>query len=345
MRNLRKTRKRGGMSISTILECVAPFESLAKCTNEFVKRQNFLVVEVPGDGNCFYHTLAKYYQLSKPPGSAPTPTHQQLRQIVVDKIEEDLDEAKNSIIINTSNIPNNAPPEDKEVLEMAKYLEALEDLREDGIWNSDNADVISQYAAKALNLRIKIYDRRTARPATKRLLSRFPNGREVHQDVPAESAKIICYTFDPDVGDGVGTVHMFRVGNSHYKLLYPKGAPVAPKGRRVTAKKPTIYARKVNSINNTVAKMAAMKLNTRNTNKKVSKPSSPSRGPMTRSKTKVMKSRSPSPKRGDSRNRTSSLENALIKIALQESEEKSKKPKALNEHFFTALDAASFEEK
>jgi hypothetical protein len=61
-----------------------------------------------------------------------------------------------------------------------------------------------------------------------------------------------------------------------------------------------------------------------------------------------VKSRRPSPvrsKRGDSRNRTSSLENALMKIALQESEEKSKKPKALNENFFTALDAASFEEK
>ena len=143
--------------------------------------------------------------------------------------------------------------EDKEVLEMAKYLEALEDLREDGVWNSDNADVISQYAAKALNLRIKIYDRRQRRPATKRLLSRWPNGREVRQDVPAESAKIICYTLDPEVGDGVGTVHMFRVGNSHYKLLYPKGAPVAPKGRRVTA-------RKANLINNTVAKKVGVNI-------------------------------------------------------------------------------------
>ena len=339
MRNLRKTRKRGGMSLSTILECVPPFEILAKCTNEFVKRQNFRVVEVPGDGNCFYHTLAKYYQLSKPPGGAPTPTHQQLRKIVVDKIEEDLDEAKTSIIINTSNIPNNAAPEDKEVLEMAKYLEALEDLREDGIWNSDNADVISQYAAKALNLRIKIYDRRVRRPATKRLLSRLPNGREVRQDVPAESAKIICYTLDPEVGDGVGTVHMFRVGNSHYKLLYPKGAPVAPKAAPVAPKGRRVTARKANLINNTVAKMAAMKLNTRNTNKKVNKPN---RGPMTRSKTKVMTLRSPSPIRSKKgpRNRTSSLENALMKIALQES-----KSNKLNENFFKGLDAASFEEK
>ena len=63
---------------------------------------------------------------------------------------------------------------------------------------------------------------------------------------------------------------------------------------------------------------------------------------MTRSKPKVMTLRSPSPIRSKKgpRNRTSSLENALMKIALQES-----KSNKLNENFFKGLDAASFEEK
>ena len=258
MRNFRKTIKRGGMSLTTILECLPPFQSLEKCQAEFVKRENFLVVEVPGDGNCFYHTLAKYYTLSRIPGTPAPPTHQELRQRVVDKIEENIDDAKVGIIINTSNIPRNASAEDREVLEMAKYLEALEDLREDGVWSSDNADIVSQFAARALNLRIKIYDRKAPMKARRTLRSTFPNGRKVYQNTPAEPGKINCYTFEPEDGVDVGTVHMLRVGDSHYKLLYPRGAGVAPpKGRRVTAKKSNI-------VNNTVAKMAAIKL----TNKK-----------------------------------------------------------------------------
>lgn len=388
MRNFRKTRKRGGMSVSTVLECVSPFTGIAKCGDEFVKRENFIVVEVPGDGNCFYHTLSKYYELSRAAGSPPPPTHKELRKIVVDKMEEDIDIVKNALLINTSNIPHNATNIERATLEDRKYRAALQNLRKDGVWASDNADLVSQYAAKALNLTVKIYDRKAATKAHRRLMSIFPNGSRAYEDVPAAPAKIICYTFNPEVGDGVGTVHMFRVGDSHYKLLYPASAAVAPpRGRRSTAKKTNGAAGKPNVVNNTVAKMASIKLANKkvNTNKKVV-----TTGYATRSKTKarspsVTKARTPSleralkniaameakqaaeekkkattvkraeavtkraaAKKTLSRNRTSSLENALMKIALQESEEQAKKqtkPKNLDENFFAALEAASFEEK
>jgi hypothetical protein len=383
MRNFRKTRKRGGVSVNTVLECVSPFAGVAKCGDEFVKRENFVVVEVPGDGNCFYHTLAKYYELSRPAGAPPGPTHKELRKIVIDKMEEEFEIVKNGLLINTSNIPKNTSNAEREVLEDRKYRAALQHLRRDGVWASNNADLVSQFAAKALNLTIKIYDRKAAVKAHRRLMSIFENGTREYRDVPAEPAKIICYTFDPEVADGVGTVHMFRVSDSHYKLLYPGVAAVAPpRGRRATAKKANGAAGKPNVVNNTVAKMASMKL----TNKKVTnskkgattgyatrskaKATSPSRTPsmeralkniaaMEAKQAAEEKKKAAAAKRAEaaaakkataakkttSRNRTSSLENALIKIALQESEQEQKKKKQLNENFFAALEAASFEEK
>lgn len=342
MRNFRKTKKRGGMILSTVLECVPPFQTLSKCTKEFVKRENFKVIEVPDDGNCFYHTLAKYYQLSK--SLDKTPTHKQLRQIVVGKIENDIDRAKNSIIINKSNIPNNILYENEKAYEMAKYLEALDELREDGVWDSDTSDIVSQYAAKALNLEIKIYDMREARSSTRKIISRPSNSRPIYQNIPAEPAKIICYTFKPEIDKG--TIHMFRVTDSHYKLLYPKDATSATgttsatgatKGRRITSKKPAVSNNAVNAVK---------------TNKTLKSPTTRSKA-----KNKIILSNANKPKKviprrrstvklskkNELRNRTSSLENDLMKIAFQESKIQSNRGKPLNDTFFNALDSVNFE--
>jgi hypothetical protein len=78
-----------------------------------------------------------------------------------------------------------------------------------------------------------------------------------------------------------------------------------------------------------------------------------SKRPTTRSKSKqAHKSRSPSPykenkstKKRITRKRTTSLENNLMKIALQESKENSNirnKSKKINNNFFNALDEANF---
>lgn len=382
MRNFRKTRKRGGLSVSTVLVCVPPFKSMDKCEAEFLRQNNFVKIGIPGDGNCFYHALNRYYQLSNPPGSV-APTHLELRDRVVQEMEDNIDEASVGLIVNMSNIPNNASPANREVLEMAKYLEALEDLREPGVWNSNNADVVSQFAARALNIRLKIFDKRPPVRAKRTLLSRFANGREVYKNDPAEPAKIICYTFEPDGYGGAETINLLRIGNGHYELLYPRAAPVAPKGRRVTAKKANGGPGK-NLVSNTAAKLAAVKLSNKknNTAKKNNKS-----GPTTRSKAKAAaatvannsktrrkslenalklianmekkeaaatkkaqeaaKRAAAAAKKPAEKRRTASLENALMKIALQESEEQEKKNKQrraeLNSAFFEALEFANFE--
>lgn len=374
MRNLRRTRKKGGLSVSIELECVPPFQTLAKCEAEFLKQNNFMRIAIPGDGNCFYHALSKYYQLSRAPGAPKEPTHLELRERVVQTIEDNIDEARVGLIVNITNIPNNINVNEREVLEMSKYLEALEDLREDGVWNSDNADVVSQYAARALNIRIKIFDKRGAQKSVKRLMTIHKNGSKVYGNVPAQPAKIVCYTFEPEGYMRVDTINLLRVGDGHYELLYPKGAAVAPKGRRITSKK----VNNKNLVSNTVAKLAAVKLTNKknNTAKRNNK-----NGPITRSNaraTKVAVGNS-EPRRKSledalklvanmekkeaakkaamtakkaassktSKARTSSLENALMKIALQESEEQKiknkERRKQLNNNFFKALEFASFE--
>jgi hypothetical protein len=94
------------------------------------------------------------------------------------------------------------------------------------------------------------------------------------------------------------TVNMLRTNGSHFRLLWPRDAPVIPKAK-VSVKK--------------------------------SKEESPKEVPLVISRPKrsvtLKKSKAESPTRSKSvsRNRTSSLENALMKIALQESKE-TKKP-------------------
>ncbi len=323
MRNFRKTRKRGGLSVSIVLECLPPFKSMDRCEAEFLRQNNFMRVRIPGDGNCFYHALSRYYQLSNPPGSV-APTHLQLRDRVVQEMEDNIDEASVGLIVNMSNIPNNASPANREVLEMAKYLEALEDLREPGVWNSNNADVVSQFAARALNIRLKIFDKREAVPARRIRLSRFNNGREVFSTNPAQPARIICYTFEPDGYGGAETINLFRVGDGHYELLYPQAAPVAPKGRRGTAKKANGGPGK-NLVSNTAAKLAAVKLSNKknNTAKKDNKS-----GPTTRSKAKAAATAAVATVANNSKTRRKSLENALKLIANMEKKEAAAAKKA-----------------
>lgn len=251
MRNLRKTRKRGGFNTATVLNCVSPYATLGKCETEFLKLNNFKKIKVPGDGNCFYHALSKYYSLSNPPGSRP-PTHLQLRERVVDVMDDNFEEATVALIINTSNIPNNMGENDKKTIRTAKYLEALNELREDGIWNSDNADLVSQYAARALNVKLNIFNKMAPQAARRIHMRTTNNGTKIYEDFPAEPAKIVRYTFEPPGYAGAETINLLRVSDSHYELLYPKAVEAVPD---ITPK-----GKKTNAVKNLTAKVGKIEL-------------------------------------------------------------------------------------
>ena len=291
---MRKTRKHGGVSVNVVMECVKPYETASKCVTEFLKQYNFERIKTPTDGNCFYHTITKYLELTQ--GVQPSNKHKLLRKLVVDKMKENIDMIKPFIIINSNDISN------------AKYLEELDKLYEDGIWDSDTSDLVSQYAAKALNLKLKIYDVKNAIPSKNKIMGINKNGKKRIEKIPGEPRKIISYTFDSD--EAVATINMLRIADGHYELLYPSDAPIV-RPRRKTSKKSNI-------INNITNRINAIKLTNKNSKQRNDLITSR----MTRSKTKAI-ARSLTPAK------SSSLEKSLGKIASMESKEDKRKNKKI----------------
>ena len=207
---------RGAFS-STILECTGAFSTLPKCQIEFLRRFGFKWYNIPGDGNCFYRALAKHYELSLLPGhpALPPDYHKELREIVVLKMCEDIDRVKDVLGINATIV--------NEALKAVAYQKVLDDLRKDGLWNSDNADPVHEYAAIALDRRIRIFNKSESIPAKRIKLRRLDNGSFLYDVRPAQNAKIVCYIFNEGKRN-MGTIDLLRVGGSHYELLYPKNS-------------------------------------------------------------------------------------------------------------------------
>jgi len=221
MRNLRSTRKRGGFEAHTELVCEKPYSTPSACIKKFLDEHNFQRIPIKGDGNCFYRTIGTFLKLAQNASINVEVEKQVLRESVVDKMMENIDEVALSLAENEN------------------VWDQLEELRTDGVWDSDAGDVVTQYAAKALDMNIKIYDVKEATKAKTVILSRNNKGREVTKHKEAQSTKIISYKFESDVNNGV-TVNMLRVGDGNFELLYPKAAGImspARKGRTLTKKK------------------------------------------------------------------------------------------------------------
>lgn len=264
-RNLRKTRKNGGAIASTVLLC--PKLSYDTCLQKLLKDESFTRHRVPGDGNCFYHAIVKFFQLSDNVEFAGK-THLDIRNIVVDKMETDMNEVIPFLVVNNSNIEyiKNVNRNEYESALLVKYFESLETLREDGMWHSDIADLVSQYASKALNMTIKIYDFKAPEKAEKRFMTRKNNGTKVYNNIPAEPRKVVCYTFPPE-GVSHKTIHLLRIADGHYELLYKNDeiAPIASIRRR-----PKVAPVIPNIIANTSNKLKEMKINIATSNKTIS---------------------------------------------------------------------------
>lgn len=207
-----KKRKKGGMSVHTEMIC-GENQTPTKCLNTFLDEKEFIRIPTPDDGNCFYHTLTKFLQLSQN-SSLPSTYHKELRKLVVEKMMLDFDTVS-IYLVNNSN---------------KNTFEQLEELSKDKVWNSDAGDVVTQYAAKALDMNIKIFDLKKATKSKKIIVSRNEKGSEIINTKPAEPAKIISYLFNSDINTGI-TVNMLRIRDGHFELLYPKEAGVVPPRR------------------------------------------------------------------------------------------------------------------
>ena len=232
MRNLRKTRKRGGFQYEPNFYVCEMDVPVTDCITNFAAANNFIVVTTADDGNCFYDTLSKYgaysgnVRLNKP--------HMALRREII-----------NTMILNQAAY---APyfVEDKTVSPEGKAIEVnvgkeLRKFLRSKQWAGWMGDVIPQVAADILGVNIVIYD-----------------------VLPSNAIDRI--TIHPVAGAAATTVNMLRTNGSHFRLLWPRPlaaaallapavAPaVAPtiapaSARRVTARKvspiPSVTVRKL----------------------------------------------------------------------------------------------------
>ena len=122
-------------------------EDLDRCITEFEDQTGYTFIDVEPDGNCFFHTLELYYQLSDP--GKPTPNYKVLRAIIVQHMIDHYD---------------------KYYYNYGVPLEDILDLSEDGEWDNDTGDLVVAAAADTLHLQLKVYDLQlgTRKPPTKK---------------------------------------------------------------------------------------------------------------------------------------------------------------------------------
>lgn len=114
----------------------------AACSNNVAKQLGMRIIKTIDDGDCFFDTLATYgwayhYERLERP-------HQELRQALVDYMEENMGEVAPYVIVNEN--------------EGETIDSMIQSLREDMVWNNDMGDLLSQTAAKAFRVNIYIYN-------------------------------------------------------------------------------------------------------------------------------------------------------------------------------------------
>lgn len=158
-----------------------------KCIKDFEDQEGFTFIDAEPDGNCFFHTLAMYYGFKHTNHIIiHRNLHMELRQHVVKYML--------------------ARYQDYEPLGIAK--EDIEEMGEDGMWNSDAGDLMPPAAATALQLHIKLYD---IVPGTR---------------TPYTKKRILLHHYPEEEGIPEDTVHVLRINKGQYGLLLP---PVQPK--------------------------------------------------------------------------------------------------------------------
>ena len=200
MRNLRKTRKKGGIQfVDNVFMCTpappgtSPYVAVNNCAQEFATAQGFQIVDTADDGNCFYDSLSKYGQRTGNP--ATNRPHMEIRRAVV-----------SFMIANQARFAPYLIPDDPKAPEptAAQITQRLRQYLKSRAWAGGLGDVFPQVAAEVLNLNITIYDVQD-------------NG----------NIRMIAMGTGPEGGPNpaLPTVDLVRTNGNHFRLLWPAAAP------------------------------------------------------------------------------------------------------------------------
>jgi hypothetical protein len=155
MRNFRRTRKHGGADV--VFVCLTGRTADNLCIKDFSDNAILQFEDVPPDGNCFFHTLEKYYR--KKGNRGADKDHKELRARVV------------NYILTNWDIYSMFGIDQEDILE----------LTEDGAWNNNAGDLVVPAASRALNIQIHLYDIKPGKrspPIKKRII------RHIYPDMP-----------------------------------------------------------------------------------------------------------------------------------------------------------------
>jgi hypothetical protein len=198
MPNFRKTRKRGGQQFIPDVYACADVDS-DRCADEFAGSQGWNVISTADNGNCFYDSLAKYYQKTKNADKAKR-SNRELRKMII-----------NAIITRRAEYAHVFVSEDPNAPEMtnADILAELQEYLKPYQWAGPLGDVVPSVAAHILDINITIYDTRDDGRVNMIAMGTGPNG------IP---------------NPGLPTINLIRTNGNHFQLLWPIAAPppVAP---------------------------------------------------------------------------------------------------------------------
>ena len=167
------------------------------CAVEFAEHHGFEIIETHDDGNCFFDTLSKAGDLYNVPTLSFT--HQNLRAQLVEYMMNHVDEIAPFFSANNGNNSNNSNDPVTRILQLG----------EDGNWDNNDGDMVSQVAADAFKININIYD-------VKKQKGRFSiNKIQIHKGA-------------------YHTVDILRINDGHYQLLLSN----SPKSKSPKSKSP-----------------------------------------------------------------------------------------------------------
>jgi len=163
------------------------------CAREFSLANQFTIISTIDDGNCFFDTLSKagtHHHIASLQFN-----HTELRAQLVQYMLEHLDELLPFFISNNNN--NDRSPEERIIA-----------LGEDGEWDNDDGDAISQIAGDAFRININLFD--------------------IKEDVVKRKRTYVVNKMVFANYPGSPTIDILRINDGHYEFLQPAVAAAAP---------------------------------------------------------------------------------------------------------------------
>ena len=216
------------------------------CAREFSLANQFTIISTIDDGNCFFDTLSKagaHHHIASLQFN-----HTELRAQLVQYMLEHLDELLPFFISNNNN--NDRSPEERIIA-----------LGEDGEWDNDDGDAISQIAGDAFRININLFD--------------------IKEDVVKRKWTYVVNKMVFANYPGSPIIDILRIDDGHYEFLQPAVAAAAPAAAAAQGNSPKTKKR---SKTPSPPKNKSPKKNSPNTKKKSPSPkkNSPKKNSYTR---------------------------------------------------------------